>query len=83
MTNAQSGFEVFLDIPQPDPSCTIIIRSPASVDEPECGLVVGAFKNGGCVKLIMRETFLTQFCCGSGDCGAAGVSKKMIRGLNY
>lgn len=26
---------------------------------------------------------MTQFCCGSGECGAAGVSKKMIRGLNY
>lgn len=26
---------------------------------------------------------MAQFCCGSGDCSAAGVSKKMIRGLNY
>lgn len=26
---------------------------------------------------------MAQFCCGSGDCTAAGVSKKMIRGLNY
>ena len=26
---------------------------------------------------------MAQFCCGSGDCSAAGVSAKMIRGLNY
>ena len=59
------------------------MRSPASVDEQECGVVVGAYKNAGCVAAVLKETFLVQFCCGTGDCGAAGVSKKMNRGMNY
>ena len=78
-----SGYSVFVDIPQPDPGCSLIVRSPASVDVQGCGVVVGAFKNAGCVNLVLKETFMAQFCCGSGDCSAAGVGKKMIRGMNY
>lgn len=72
-----------MDVPQPDPTCTYIIRSPASVDVQGCGTLVGAFKNAGCVSLTLKETFMAQFCCGNGDCTAAGVNAKMVRGLNY
>ena len=41
------------------------------------------FKNAGCVRMVLKESFMTEFCCRTGDCGAAGVEKKLLRRLNY
>ncbi len=81
-TNDQSGYEVWADIAPPDPGCKIIVRSPARVEDQDCGTVIGIFANAGCVKLVLRESFMMQFCCGDGDCEAAKVGAKRIRGMS-
>ena len=59
----------------------MIVKSPASTDEEACGYVVGSFKNAVCAQMNLKETFMIQYCCGSGDCEAATGSAKRVRGL--
>ncbi|KAL8979146.1 MAG: hypothetical protein Q9177_006219 [Variospora cf. flavescens] len=77
------GTEAFLDIQEPDPGCAFIVRSPASVETPGCGVAVGMFRNPTCAKIAFKQTFMVQHCCGSRNCESAGAGSKMIRGMNY
>jgi hypothetical protein len=49
--------------------------SPVGQDVPgtNCGNIVLAAKHAGCYYTHLDETFMTQYCCGSGDCAEAGV----------
>ncbi|KAL8745418.1 MAG: hypothetical protein Q9190_002444 [Brigantiaea leucoxantha] len=75
-----SGYSVFLDVFEPDDGCAVLVKSPASTDEPGCGYVVGYFKNAVCTKMSLDKTFMIQHCC-NGDCEKATGSPKMVRGL--
>ncbi|THY95088.1 hypothetical protein D6C92_04571 [Aureobasidium pullulans] len=68
------GYTIFFDIAQPNEGCTTIVKSPADTQVQACGTTIGTFKNAACTSLNIKETFMVQFCCGQGDCAAAGVS---------
>ena len=38
-----------------------------------CCNVILAAKNAGCYYTHLTDTFMVQYCCGSGDCAGAGV----------
>jgi hypothetical protein len=50
-----------------------IIKSPADTKTPGCGKTISTFQNAGCQRLAIKDTFMVQFCCGTGDCHEAGV----------
>ncbi|KAL8994416.1 MAG: hypothetical protein Q9169_005603 [Polycauliona sp. 2 TL-2023] len=75
------GTSVFLDVFEPDAGCAVLVKSPASTDEPGCGYIVGNFKNAVCAKINLKKTFMIQQCCGSSECEAATGGAKMIRGI--
>ncbi|KAF9870742.1 hypothetical protein CkaCkLH20_11844 [Colletotrichum karsti] len=51
-----------------------MVRSPASLATTGCGDLIYHTENAECsTQLRMEDTFMVQFCCGSGDCNAAGV----------
>ncbi|KAI4169305.1 MAG: hypothetical protein LQ343_005803 [Gyalolechia ehrenbergii] len=77
------GTKVFLDIFDPGQGCAVIVKSPASTDEEACGFTVGSFRNPVCAAIALKDTFMIQHCCGSGDCEAAGAGAKMVRGMDY
>ena len=77
-----SGYSVYFDIAEPDSGCSTIIKSPADTDVVGCGTTIGAYKHATCSELSVKDTFMVQYCCGSGDCTAAGSgSKRSIFGL--
>ncbi|PIA92539.1 hypothetical protein CB0940_05179 [Cercospora beticola] len=52
-------------------------RSPASTTDPNCGYPIYAGSGGVCFNGPgTKSTFMIQFCCGTGDCTAAGASKR-------
>lgn len=63
------------DIGKPDPGCQIIVMSPVGQDVAgsNCGNIVLAAKDAGCLYAHLEDTFMVQYCCGSGDCSKAGV----------
>ena len=48
-----------------------------------CGNIVLAAKHAGCLYAHLEETFMVQFCCGSGDCSKAGVGGTKRDVLDY
>lgn len=64
---------VFADIAQPAAGCQTIVRSPAAVDKPGCGVVIGDFHQSACVSLAFHKTFMLQKQCNG----------KMIRGMDW
>lgn len=74
-----SGYQPYLDIPQPDPGCKVLVRSPADTTQAGCGFLKGAFGNAACAVLSIEKTFMVQFCCGLGDCNAAGAGARRIK----
>ena len=81
--NFYRGFQTWIDVPQPDKGCTVLIRSPAGVNEENCGVPVGSFSTGTCANVPLKETFMMQYCCGSGDCTAAGVARRRGNGWAF
>jgi len=73
-TDKFSG-DVWWNIGEPNPGCMVIIMSPVGQDVAgtNCGNVILAEKHAGCFYTHLSETFMTQYCCGSGDCAQAGV----------
>lgn len=67
--------DVWWNIGEPDDGCQILVMSPVGQDVAgaNCGNVVLAQKNAGCYYTHLDSTFMTQYCCGSGDCAKAGV----------
>ncbi|KAI1291049.1 hypothetical protein F5Y03DRAFT_403781 [Xylaria venustula] len=65
----------YIDVPiqQQESPCYIIFKSPAQLDMPGCGVTQWYFKDEGCGAVELKETFMVQFCCGKGDCAAAGI----------
>ncbi|KAI0470803.1 hypothetical protein GGR56DRAFT_657719 [Xylariaceae sp. FL0804] len=70
------GYAPFINVPQPAEGCQVIIRSPASTTIEGCGFPQGAYANAVCSTLDLDTTFMVQFCCGTGDCKAAGVEQR-------
>ncbi|KAM7214989.1 hypothetical protein V8F06_009666 [Rhypophila decipiens] len=75
------GYHPYLNIPQPDPTCRIIVKSPANTDMLGCGAVMASFSNRQCAVLNIDQTFMVQFCCGFDDCRAAGAVKVRRDGI--
>ena len=48
-----------------------------------CGNIVLSTKHAGCLYAHLKETFMVQFCCGSGDCAGAGVGGTKRDVLDY
>ncbi|KAL8655779.1 MAG: hypothetical protein Q9210_000667 [Variospora velana] len=69
------GYEVWWNVPQPGPGCQVIVMSPVGQDVPgtNCGNIVMAQKSAGCFYTHLDDTFMTQYCCGEGDCSKAGI----------
>lgn len=84
MPNAASktggGYDVWWNIQQPDPGCRIIITEPYSTDKGSTdsrlsGNVILSAGYGGCYFAhVGSRSVAAGFCCGSGDCGAAGAA---------
>jgi hypothetical protein len=50
-------------------------------NEPGCGVSQFAAQHATCVVQTLKSTFAMQFCCGTEDCAAAGVSTQERRDL--
>ncbi|KAI7326877.1 hypothetical protein KC326_g163 [Hortaea werneckii] len=59
-----------------DPNCQVIVKSPADTSLQGCGYMVANFAQPACATLDLDTTFMVQFCCGTGDCSAAGAGMK-------
>ena len=70
------GYRPYIDVNAPDNGCAVIIKSPADTSTANCGFVIGTFKNPVCAVLNLEKTFMVQFCCGQGDCDAAGANSR-------
>lgn len=70
-TSDGAGYNVWWDSGPPNPDCQIIVRTPASTDTPACGYFLTGWKKAGCYKTLITDSFMLQYCCGSGDCDAA------------
>ncbi|KAI1267908.1 hypothetical protein F5Y18DRAFT_415458 [Xylariaceae sp. FL1019] len=77
------GYSPFLSVPQPDPGCEIIIKSPAGLDVEGCGYSIGSYSHAACSHVEIDTTFMVQFCCGSGDCTAATGSRSLQRSARF
>ncbi|CAM1509817.1 Fc.00g001520.m01.CDS01 [Cosmosporella sp. VM-42] len=71
------GLKTYLDVAQPDPGCTVIVKSPADTTVAGCGYEIGSFSQGGCAQLNLEKSFMVEFCCGRGDCKAAGAKRSV------
>ncbi|KAK4501093.1 hypothetical protein PRZ48_006899 [Zasmidium cellare] len=73
------GTEAYLDIPDPGEGCYIIVKSPADTTMEGCGVPIGVYGHATCSALDLKSNFMVQFCCGSGDCTAAGATKRSAK----
>lgn len=65
------GYDVWWDSGAPNAGCEIIVRTPASTDLPACGYYERGWKQAGCYYTAVQDSFMLQYCCGTGDCEAA------------
>ncbi|KAK8133564.1 hypothetical protein PG984_005576 [Apiospora sp. TS-2023a] len=75
-TNGKLRFKVFGNFKEPCGGApgNYMIRSPASVHMAGCGNIVFSTTEAQCSGAIdIQDTFMVQFCCGTGDCDAAHV----------
>ncbi|KAI0126720.1 hypothetical protein BJ170DRAFT_684300 [Xylariales sp. AK1849] len=65
----------FLNVPQQNEAapCYLIFKSPANTEAPGCGVIQKFFQDATCGDITLDDTFMVQFCCGDGDCSAAGI----------
>ncbi|KAI7088224.1 hypothetical protein KC356_g3517 [Hortaea werneckii] len=75
-TATGGGWAPYIDIPEQDPNCQVIVKSPADTTLQGCGYEVANFAQPACATLNLDTTFMVQFCCGTGDCQAAGAGIK-------
>ncbi|KAK5941666.1 hypothetical protein PMZ80_005616 [Knufia obscura] len=68
---------VFFDFPQPDEGCKYIIRTGVIAGDSTCGAPSIVVEAAQCVRATLESAFFGQFCCGTGDCGAAGLPTAM------
>lgn len=68
------GYDVWWNSNEMDEGCRVIVRTPATVDVQNCGFYLTGWHNKGCYKTHLRNSFMLQFCCGTGDCDAAEPS---------
>lgn len=71
------GYDVWWNSGGADEGCQTIIRTPASVDVQNCGYFLTSWNQPGCYKTRIQQTFMIQFCCGTGDCGEATPQNSM------
>lgn len=45
--------------------------------------MIASFSQPTCAVLNLEKTFMVQFCCGSGDCNAAGASRLLKRSAKF
>jgi hypothetical protein len=73
------GYDVWWNSNEMDEGCRVIVRTPATVDVQNCGYYLTGWHDKGCYKTHLRNSFVLQFCCGSGDCDAAEPSTTMAQ----
>lgn len=56
-----------------DGGCQVIVQTPVVATEGQCGGNVLVAQGATCAPIRVDNTFMVQFCCGIGDCGAAGA----------
>ncbi|KFY35978.1 hypothetical protein V494_05431 [Pseudogymnoascus sp. VKM F-4513 (FW-928)] len=69
-------FKVWADIADPCDGTpgSYMVRSPASLTTVGCGNLIYHTENAECsTQLSLEDTFMIQYCCGSGDCDKANV----------
>lgn len=71
------GYDVWWNSGKPDDTCRIVVRSPARTDLPLCGNYVTSWSQAGCYYTAVLESFILQYCCGTGDCDAASPARSM------
>lgn len=73
---------VFFDIPDLDAGCRYFVRTPVvQGTDTNCGGNVLIAQGATCAPVRVDNTFILSFCCGTGDCSAAGVPFRS-RGLS-
>jgi hypothetical protein len=75
----KDSYDVWWNSNEMDEGCRLIVRTPATVDVQNCGYYLTGWHNKGCYKTHLRNSFVLQFCCGSGDCDDAGVADNMAQ----
>lgn len=53
-----------------------MVKSPANTDVQGCGFPLGSLKQAGCLPLILKETFMVEFCCGHDNCHDMGAGRR-------
>ncbi|POR34638.1 Uncharacterized protein TPAR_05159 [Tolypocladium paradoxum] len=77
------AYAPYLDIKQPDPDCSILLRSPARTDLPGCGRVARSFEHAACVAVDPGASFMLQRCCAKDKC-YSGTGKRSAKvGYGY
>ena len=70
-----------MDFPEAQFECATILRTPTPYQDPGCGRTAFTARHATCVLQPIAETFAVQFCCGTGDCKAAGVPDSAIASM--
>jgi len=68
--------QIFIDVPAQDPGCSTLIRTPVTPNGENCGGNVIVAQGETCAPIAIDNTFIVSFCCGTGDCTAAGAPGK-------
>ena len=76
-SSSGNGYDVWWNSGAPNPSCKIIVRTPASTDLPACGYFLTSWNSAGCFYTAIQQSFMLQYCCGSGDCDAAAPARSV------
>jgi hypothetical protein len=78
-----SGYRPYLDIPEPEAGCKVLVKSPADTTIAYCGYLKGAFGHAACAVLDIEKSFMVQFCCGLDQCKEAGAAKRIRRSARF
>ena len=63
-------------MPPQGPDCKVLIRTPVRPNDQNCGGNVIVAEGATCAPIVIDNTFIASFCCGIGDCTAAGAPGK-------
>lgn len=83
--NGAGGWDVWWNVPQPDPGCHVILTQPYTTDKGSydaalSGNVILSTAHGGCYYAHVGNGGVNAaFCCGSGDCSKAGAAPTLGR----
>jgi len=68
--------QIFIDVPPVDQGCAVLVRTPVLGGTENCGGNVIVAQGATCAPIVIDNTFMVSFCCGTGDCSDAGAPTK-------